>query len=757
MRLKLYMVIFIVLGMYFLYPGKVFAEQIPNFSSEKAYDHIKYLVQKIGPRPAGSKAEQKAADYIKLNLEKYGWKVKEQPFSKVVVREAPINNIEQKIELVNSQNIIAELPGSKPDSILIGAHYDSAGPDVPGAVDNASGVGLLLELARILSTEPHEETYQLVFFGAEESGLVGSSYYANQADLSAVNWMLNLDMIGLPLEIDVAAKKSTHPELIKRVTELMRKSQIPFHLSRDFIVMTRESSQGGASDYSPFLDKGLPALGLGIAGRPGGYFHRPEDGMEQISQKDLQKVGEYVKLLVTSIKLKEIGPRGWDEFYLTFQIGSRIIVLSSLVIGSFILLTIGFTILILFKSRQKVFRFSWKEHLWVIGVVLISALLIVSLTEAGELFWRSVKNVQNVWYAHPGYFLLARVGIALSLMVLLGSLLQRLFLPKDPLIYWRLGVFGLMLISSITALIRIDLAFPFVFWLLCFNLQFLFPNIILALIGPYFFYKLHWELLNSQQWSSFYETLHQYFLLFLLIYALLLVPLILGTMHVVVMKAKLWRKYIIILRRPSALVLILIILSLGLIPGYTKTYAQIVTVQGEWTRNNEGRLHVFSKEKLPQKFLNTFNKQNVNEVYLPGFDEVRPVNIKVSAAERQNSSSGRLLDLIFNLSYLHEPYLLRIKIQSQQPFQVLQTEGFLPLAKLPKKVLLKGKKIGDNYYLIMESTPPYNNTIKMSLEATGQIKCQVEALLADYTRKLTLQEANLSVNYQSLVQATYDF
>ena len=428
----------------------------------------------------------------------------------------------------------------------------------------------------------------------------------------------------------------------------------------------------------------------------------------------------------------------------------------SLVIGVFILLTIGFTILILLKSRLKASRFSWKEHLWVVGVVFVTALLIVSLTETGELFWRSVKNMRIIWYAYPGYFLVARVGIALCLMVILGSLVRRLFLPSDPLIYWRMGVIGLLLISSITALIRIDLAFPFVFWLFCFDLQFLFPNIVLTLIGPYFLYKLHWELLNSQQWYSFYDTLHQYFLLFMLIYALLIIPLILGTMHVIVMKAKLWRKYIVILRRPAAVGLILIILSLGLIPDYTKSYAQTVTVQEEWIGNSEGRLHIFSSENLPQKFLNNFNTQNRNEVYLPGFDEVPPVNLKVSVAERQHSS-GRLLDLIFNLNYLNEPYLLRIKIKSQQPFQVLQTEGFLPLAKLPKKVMLKGKKFGDNYYLTMESTPPHNNSIKMSLVVTDQIECQVEALLADYTRKFTLQEANLSVSYQSLVQATYDF
>jgi Predicted aminopeptidases len=712
-------------------------------------------VEKIGPRPAGSKAEKEAAEYIKLNLEKYGWKVKEQPFSKIVVHETPLNLGEEKIELVNSQNIIAELPGLNPDCILIGAHYDSAGVSVPGAVDNASGVGLLLELARVLASGSHQDTYQLVFFGAEESGLVGSSYYANQADLSAVNWMLNLDMIGLPLEIDVAAKKSAPPELIKRVTDLTRKSEIPFHLSRDFIVMTRESSQGGASDFSSFLDKDLPALGLGIAGRPAGFFHRPEDGVEQISLNDLQKVGDLVKLLVTSVKLEHKGLYYWDELFLTFQFGSRIIILPSLIIGLFILLTIGFTIILLFKFRPPKGDFSWLNYFKVTGVVLITALVIVSITETGELLWRTVKNMQVVWYAYPGCFLLARIGIALCSIILLGSLLQRLSLPRDPLIYWRISVFGLVLISSITALIRIDLAFPFVFWLFCYNLQVLFPNIMLTAIGPYFIYKLHWELLFSQQWFSFYETIHKYFWLFIIIYALLTLPLILGILQIYYMKINIWRKRFTLLRYPAVTAFIIIILGLGLIPCYTSNYAQTITVQEEWLGNSKGRLHIFSPDNLPSGLLGDFNVLGQKEIFLQGFSDVSPADIKVTAKEKY--SSGRLLDLIFNLNYLYEPFLLKISIQSQEPFRVTQTEGFLPLVKLPKSILLTGKKFGDDYLLTMESTPPYNRTVKLSLEASGQIKCQIEALLAYNSDKFVLKENNLSVNYQTMVQTTCDF
>ena len=97
-----------------------------KFSAPMAYEHVKYLAQKIGPRPAGSKSELTAAQYISYVLIKNGWKVHEQPFSKVVIREASVVQKEQQVELINSQNIIAELPGTLPDTIVGGAHYDSA-------------------------------------------------------------------------------------------------------------------------------------------------------------------------------------------------------------------------------------------------------------------------------------------------------------------------------------------------------------------------------------------------------------------------------------------------------------------------------------------------------------------------------------------------------------------------------------------------------------------------------------------------------
>lgn len=729
-----------------------------GFSAEKAYEHINHLVQKIGPRPAGSKSELKTAQYIDYVLRQNGWKVREQPFSKVVVREASVLQKEQQVELINSQNIIAELPGRRPDTIIVGAHYDSATVNAPGAVDNASGVGVLLELARVLSQEPREETYQLVFFGAEEFGLVGSQYYTSQADLSAVRWMLNLDMIGSPLEIDVAGKKSTPPELIKQVTALAGESHIPFHVSRDFILMTRESSQGGTSDYSPFLDQNIPALGLGIFGRPEGYFHRPEDRIEQVSLEEIQKVGDFSYRLLTKVKMSTMGPNEWDELYLPFQMGKHVIILPSYVIRAIICLTFLLTCLILLKihKNRKNQKYEWKKVLGVLGLSLVLSLIVIVTSGMGEFFWSLIKAVEILYYAHPFIFIIARLGIALGVIIFIASYLNKLPMVRDPQLYWLTGIILLSMISLIFALTRIDLAFPFVFWLLCLNLQFFAPNIILVLIGPYFLIWMHYELLNSQQWISYYQAIHNYPLVFLGIYTLLLIPFFLALLHVAILKTRILKKILIFSRKPALMVSILLILSLGLVPIYTRAYPQVVVVQEEWSGNSEGKVHIFSEERLPSKVVSDFGVKAGKSLYVPIQNEKPPINIETHIAET-NKDSRRVLDISFLLNYSREPYLTRVKLESDYPFEV-HTDEFLPMAKLPRKLQLKGVEHSNGKYsIILQRTPPQKNKIHITVETEGLITCSIEAMFSDPAPKIVIQHELLSIDYQIWFRDKYDF
>jgi len=730
-----------------------------GFSAATAYEHVKYLVQKVGPRPAGSNSEAKAAQYISYVLNQNGWKVQEQPFSKVVVRETSVLQREQRVELINSQNIIAELPGTRPDTIVVGAHYDSANLNAPGAVDNASGVGVLLELARVLSKEPHEDTYQLIFFGAEEYGMIGSQFYTNQADLSAVRWMINVDMVGTPLEIDVAGKKSAPPELIKQVTALAGESHIPFHLSRDFILLTRESSHGGTSDFSSFLDKGIPAIGLGISGRPAGYFHRPEDRLDRVSLEDLQKVGDYTHRLLTTVKSETLGPNVWDDSYLPFQLGKNVFFLPGYGIRLFTFFTFLFTGLVLIKYVRKTTEehtLSWKKVLGILGITLLLSLIVIGISGIGENLWHLIKQVQLLYYAYPALFVVARIGIALGIVIILAGWFYKLPLARSPQLYWFVGVVLLFGVSLVLALIRIDLAFPFVFWLLCLDLQFFLSSFILVLIGPYFIYRLHYELLNSQQWISFYEAIHKYFLIFLGIYSLLLVPLLLAGLHVAIINPQGSKKLLQSLRKPAFIVTGLLILSLGLVPTYTRDYPQKVTVREEWAGNRDGVVHIFSDEQLPNQLVRDLGGQDEKSQYVPILNEKPPVSVEATVVEK-NKNSLRTLDVLFKLTYTSEPYLIRLKLESVAPFEV-KTDEFIPMSKLPKKLQLKGaKQPNGNYSILLQRTPPQRNSIHLSLETQSVMTCSVEVVFPDPSPRVQIQHALISVDYQIQFKDSYDF
>lgn len=105
------------------------------------------------------------------------------------------------IEDRTSRNVIAEIPGRTPEVVLVGAHYDTVDGS-PGAIDNGSGVVVLLEIFRLLSQYASNRTLdrsvRFVLFGAEEQRLQGSMHYVDTLDTESYNkikLMIGLDEV----------------------------------------------------------------------------------------------------------------------------------------------------------------------------------------------------------------------------------------------------------------------------------------------------------------------------------------------------------------------------------------------------------------------------------------------------------------------------------------------------------------------------------------------------------------------------------
>lgn len=167
--------------------GRSAAGQAPDTPSwgRAALGHMEAL-STFGPRVAGSPNERQAAGYVAEKLVLAGYSPETLTFSLGRQGGSRI-----------SANVVAVKPGESPAEIIVGAHYDSEARG-RGADDNASGVGILLEIAAVLRNVATPYTIRFVAFGAEESGLRGSREFVSMMGedmISNTVAMINIDSV----------------------------------------------------------------------------------------------------------------------------------------------------------------------------------------------------------------------------------------------------------------------------------------------------------------------------------------------------------------------------------------------------------------------------------------------------------------------------------------------------------------------------------------------------------------------------------
>ena len=158
------------------------------FSEPNARAHIGMLAGTIGSRPIGTPANARARAYIVDQLRLFGFEVRVQEAD---ARRAPIGLT------ARVSNIIAVRPGRRPEAIGIVSHYDSV-PAGPGAADDALGVGVSLEAARVLAARPDRNwTIMILVTDGEEAGLMGAAALITDREVtSRLQAYVNVEAIG---------------------------------------------------------------------------------------------------------------------------------------------------------------------------------------------------------------------------------------------------------------------------------------------------------------------------------------------------------------------------------------------------------------------------------------------------------------------------------------------------------------------------------------------------------------------------------
>jgi Zn-dependent M28 family amino/carboxypeptidase len=284
-------IIGVLLALVIIWYAVSFRTVEPNtviFDGQRALSDVQTQVA-FGSRMVGSEGHAKVEEWIRTELESAGWTV-------------TVQDTQQMGHPV--RNIIAKRNDTDPQ-ILLGAHYDTRmiadqDPDpanhtkpVPGANDGASGVAVLVELARTLpdGTAP----LWLVFFDTEDNGniagwdwILGSRAFVEVLQFKP-RAVVVVDMIG-DADLNIYLERNSDKELR---TEIWNTAA---SLGYDKVFITQEK-HSMLDDHTPFLQAGIPAVDIIDFDYP--YWHTVEDTPDKISAESLQAVGRTLSTWIT--------------------------------------------------------------------------------------------------------------------------------------------------------------------------------------------------------------------------------------------------------------------------------------------------------------------------------------------------------------------------------------------------------------------------------------------------------------------------
>jgi Zn-dependent M28 family amino/carboxypeptidase len=258
-----------------------------KFDSSRAYEDLRRQVG-FGPRPAGSAALAQTRQYILAQLKAAGIAAREDAWE----AQTPIGPIKMV-------NIIATIPGRRPERIALATHYDTKlfrDFRFVGASDGASSTAGVLELGRVLKNRQNDYTIELLFFDGEEAiidwyrnndNTYGSRHYVQTAQkagtLQSLKALVLLDMIG-DRNLNILRDSNS----TRWLTDIVWTSAAKLGYRAHFV--QQESTI--EDDHVNFVRAGVPAVDLIDLDYPA--WHTVQDDLDHVSARSLQIVGDVV-------------------------------------------------------------------------------------------------------------------------------------------------------------------------------------------------------------------------------------------------------------------------------------------------------------------------------------------------------------------------------------------------------------------------------------------------------------------------------
>lgn len=280
-----------------------------QFDGNSAFNWLEKQCE-FGPRNPGSKGYFDCKDFLIQNLKDFSDTVFTQNFTYTELRE---NNT------YDLSNIIAEFKVNSEKHILLGAHWDTrpwADKDlnpsnrftpIIGANDGASGVAVLMELAKMFNSNPPPINVTLVLFDGEDMGVEGipnsyakgSQYFAKNLPIPKPDYGIVLDLIGDRI-LEIPIERNSYrvaPDIVNELWDLAEKLKLPAFQNR--------LGYDIYDDHVPLWEfAGIPTIDLIDFNYPNqrvNYWHTLNDIPQNCSSESLEQVGQLLSTYIYSL------------------------------------------------------------------------------------------------------------------------------------------------------------------------------------------------------------------------------------------------------------------------------------------------------------------------------------------------------------------------------------------------------------------------------------------------------------------------
>ncbi|MCW2796473.1 M28 family peptidase [Nocardioides sp.] len=261
-----------------------------TFDTAAAMAHIRVLAGRIGPRLATGPAFREAARYVETQLRAQGYDVRRQPFPVPAGDSWGV-----PVDAGRSFNVVATPSGFDAGSPyrIVGAHLDTVAV-APGAEDNASGVAVLLELARLAATDGTQLPTVLIAFGAEEPRGTGDALHhfgsmayvreMSKTERASLRAMVAMDRVGVGALVPVCLGRGGNPRLRDELLALARRADVAASICA--------GGYNESSDHWSFEKGGFDAARVGGTSYAG--YHSASDVPSVVNRRQLDRTGRLI-------------------------------------------------------------------------------------------------------------------------------------------------------------------------------------------------------------------------------------------------------------------------------------------------------------------------------------------------------------------------------------------------------------------------------------------------------------------------------